>query len=106
MMRNDAETGETLEESREHHACHGDAALERPTGHLPNLVFRPRLVKIVGAATRAERVHPDGDAMRLGSTLEDGPAFGMVQRAAVDAGDDLHPARAERGPGPVHLLDP
>src|SRR5262245_53029797 len=85
MMGDDAEAGETLEESCEHHACHGDAALERSTEHLPNLVFRGRLFKIVGAATRAERVHPDGHAMRLGSTLEDGPIFGMVERAAVDA---------------------
>src|SRR5262245_39492100 len=103
MMRDDAEPWETLEEPGEHHTCHGDATLERPAEHLPHLVFRRRLVQIIGAATWAERMHPDGDAVQLCCVLEDRPVVGMVERATVDAGQDLHPPRAERTDSAVHL---
>jgi hypothetical protein len=40
-------------------------------------------------------MHPDRHAVIVGRALEDREEFGIVERAAVDVGEDLDAARAE-----------
>ena len=105
MVRDDAQVREFLEEGREHHARHGDARLERPAEHLPDLVFRFLLADVVGARAGPRRVHPHRHAVLLRRALEHREELRLVERAAVHAGADLHAARAELCDGAVHLLE-
>ena len=104
-MRDDAKARELLEEGREHHARHGDARLERPSEHLPDLVFRFLLADVVGARAGPRRVHPDRHVVLRRRALEHREELRLVERAAVHAGADLHAARPELCDGAVHLLE-
>ena len=104
MVGDDAHIRQPVEQPREHDARHRHARFVRPSQHLPDLELGLLLVDVVGARRRPRGMHPDRKMVLARHALEHREEFRLVERAAVDAGENLHAARAELADCAIHLL--
>ena len=94
--------GWPVEHAGEHQARDARAGLVWPAHHLPDLVHRAVLARVVGELGGPRGVQEDGQAAaRQGG--EQGLELRAVQRPAIHVGVDLHAARAEVVDGVVQL---
>src|SRR6266436_6254335 len=105
MVSDDAQLRQPVEHAREHEPRHEGAGLVRPAEQPPDLVPGLRLGRVIGELRGARRMHPDRQAVPVRHALEDREELRLVERPAVDVGEDLDALRAELADGAVHLLE-
>src|SRR5580692_13011082 len=89
MVRDDFDFGEAIEYAGENHAGHKNTRLVRPAENPPQLVFRFFLGLIIGEARTARRMDPDRH-IEFGRFLKDRKEIGLIERAAIYVGENLH----------------
>src|SRR5437879_576380 len=105
MGGDDAQLRQPVEHAGEHEPRHEGAGLVGPAEQPPDLVLGLRLGRVVGELRGARRMHPDRQAVLVRHALEDREELRLVERPAVDVGEDLDALGAELADGAVHLLE-
>src|SRR3989441_7337809 len=105
MVSDDAQLRQPVEHAGEHEPRHEGAGLVGPAEQPPDLVLGLRLGRVVGELRGARRMPPDRQAVLVRHALEDREELRLVERPAVDVGEDLDALGAELADGAVHLLE-
>src|SRR5882762_6892325 len=105
MVSDDAQLRQLVEHAGEHEPRHEGAGLVGPAEQPPDLVLGLRLGRVIGELRGARRMHPYRQAVLVRHALENREELRLVERPAVDVGEDLDALRAELADGAVHLLE-